>query len=83
MADERSISIHLRDDKEFRNPVWAVRDFAVPATGDTITIESGDESFDTYEVIGRNWTTAKQGESSFTQVRLIVRKLTEPFIIAR
>ncbi|HEY6814060.1 MAG TPA: hypothetical protein VI168_00840 [Croceibacterium sp.] len=81
MAEERNISFHLTDDKNFKNPVWAISDTLVPAIGDSITIESVDDAFDTYRVVGRNWNTAKQGASSFTQVRVIVAEVTDPWFL--
>ena len=81
MAEDRSISFHLLDDKEFKNPIWVVKDALVPAIGDSITIESADDALDTYRVVGRDWMTAKQGASTFTQVRILAEKVTSPWFL--
>lgn len=81
MAEERNISFHLTDDKDFKNPIWAVGDSLVPAIGDSITIESADDVFSTYRIVGRDWATAKQGARSFTQVRLLVVEVTDPWFL--
>jgi hypothetical protein len=83
MTQQRSISFHHRSDPEFANPLWVITDTMVPAEDDTITIENADGSTESYTVVTRDWVMAKQGASSFTQVRVIVDKITAPFLMTR
>lgn len=68
-ARGRLIEIFLTGSTE---PLWAVRDTEVPAIGDSLHIEHSNGLVTTYAVTKRIWATAKQGESSFARVRLLV-----------
>lgn len=52
--------------------IWVCRDVAEPAVGDAVFIEQADGRMLQYEIKRRAWITAKQGESSFTRLRLFV-----------
>lgn len=78
MTDDRpgrNIAFHLKDDA---HPIWAIRDVEVPTVGDLVAVEDADGSLRSFTVVRRLWITAKQGESSFGRVRLIVEELTDP-----
>jgi hypothetical protein len=78
MGDEehfRSIEIYQEGDDQ---PVWVIRDHAVPLPGDQIGIEQSDGSTRSYTVVSRTWLTAKQGEHSFARVRLTVKGKPKP-----
>lgn len=78
MRDEehlRSIELYQEGDDQ---PVWVVRDHAVPLPGDHIGIEQSDGSTRTYTVVSRTWLTAKQGEHSFARLRLTVKGEPRP-----
>jgi len=68
----RTIEFHLKGEVE---PLWVIRDSNVPLPDDLISIENADGTAKTYKVESRMWVTAKQGESSFARVSLIVKEI--------
>lgn len=56
-------------------PLWVVTDTSEPNVGDAVYIEQSDNTVRQYEVKRRAWITAKQGESSFSRLRLFVEHI--------
>lgn len=71
----REIALYFKGESE---PVWVVQDDTVPMPGDHVEVENADGSRTSGIVHSRSWVTAKQGESSFSRVRIFLKAAPEP-----